>query len=185
MKPNRHHILLTDEERDLVDKIDLRCPLPREADQRAIFLANEKPVIELLRLLDEREAIPRQRIAYWTDPDYKPGQTKGSRKQMFERNGNVGDEIYTHPHFVPYLRYFLYGADLPQGAIDEFEEQVGDVRGFSGSDILGLTKKTRELVRKYDLRSHADEFYQLTIDNGLSRYSAESVRNAAKEASRR
>lgn len=182
---NRHHIELTPEEQEIVARIDLRYPLPWGVDGHAIYLANQQPILDLLRSLSTRDAIPKQRIAYFKDPAYKSGRTKGSRKEGFERNGTTGAEIYTHPNFLPYLKYFLFGADLPQGAIDEFEAQIGDPRWFSGSDILALTKKTREIVRKYRLQNHDDEFFRLAIDNGLSTYNAESVRKHAREAARR
>jgi hypothetical protein len=40
---------------------------------------------------------------------------------MFERHGNMGPGTYTHPHFVRLLRYILFGADLPEGVVAEFE----------------------------------------------------------------
>lgn len=94
-------------------------------------------------------------------------------------------EAYTHPHFLPVLRFFLFGADLPPASIEAFEAQVGNPKWFSGSDILGLTKKTRAIVRDFNLRHHDDEFFKLAIDNGLNHSNAESVRKAAVEASRR
>ncbi len=106
---------------------------------------------------------------------------------MYARNGTNGAEAYTHPNFLKILRYFLYGAELPQGAIDEFEKQVGNPEWFSGSDIIGLTKKTREIVRRYNLRDweHSDHFHMLALDNGLSANHADSVRRAAIDAARR
>jgi len=35
-----------------------------------------------------------------------------SHLQVFEKNGTRGDDVFRHPHFVKYLRYFLYGPDL-------------------------------------------------------------------------
>jgi hypothetical protein len=112
---------------------------------------------------------------------------KGAHRDIFARNGSSGRDAYTHPHFLPFLRYFLYGADLPTAVIKEFETQIGDPRWFSGSDILGLTKETRAIVRRYNLRDYhyADEFHKLAIDNGLGHYDCEAIRKAAAEAARR
>ena len=184
---NRHHIELTAEEEALAKQIDFRETLPRHEDGRAVYLANRAPIMALIKLLVARQAIPERRLALWTDPELKPGRTKGSYSQMFARNGSEGEEAYTHPHFIPFLRYFLYGADMPEAAMAEFEDQVGNPECFSGSDIIGLTKKTRELVRKYNLRDHRypGEFQKLALDNGLSNYNVLSVRSAAVEAARR
>lgn len=187
MTSAKYHIELEDAERALLAQIDLRDVIRYPEDPHEIHLRNQEPLLELLRLLSARNAIPERRLDTWLDPDLKPGRTKGSYLDMFERNGNVGSEIYTHPHFLKRLRYFLFGADLPEDAITEFEEAVGNPEWFGGSDILDLTKKTRAIVRKYHLMDygHADEFMKLAIDLGLSNSHAQSVRTAAKEAARR
>jgi len=183
----KHHIALTSEEAALVGSIDLRLDHGHHEDGHAIYLSNCDPIMALLKSLSGRSAIPPHRLAYWNDPKYQTGRVKGSYEDIFARNGSSGREAYTHPHFLPFLRYFLFGADLPPAAMVEFEGQIGDPRWFSGSDILGLTKRTRAIVRKYGLRSHndADEFQKLAIDNGLSPYNAASVRKAAIEGGRR
>lgn len=184
---SRHHIELTADEKALADQIDFREELPHHVDGHTVYQANRALIIALLKLLVARNAIPQRRIALWTDPELKPGRIKGSYREVFARNGSKGEEAYTHPHFIPFLRYFLYGANLPQVVIDEFEDQIGNPEWFSGSDIISLTKKTRELVRKYNLRGHRypEEFQKLALDNGLSNYNALSVRSAALEAARR
>ncbi|MBY3199622.1 hypothetical protein [Rhizobium laguerreae] len=184
---NRHHIVLTAAEQALVDKIDLRLDIASHEDGHAIYLANRELIPPLLKSLADRSAIPAQRVAYWTDPKFRTGRMKGAHRDIFARNGSKGIDAYTHPHFIPFLRYFLFGADLPAPVIAEFEQKIGDPRWFGGSDIIGLAKETRAIVRRYNLRhySHSDEFHKLAIDNGLSHDNAESVRKAAVEAARR
>lgn len=184
---NRHHIVLTAEEQALVDKIDLRLDIPHHEDGHAIYLANRDFIPPLLKSLADRTAIPAQRIAYWTDPKFRSGRMKGAHRDIFARNGSRGKDAYTHPHFIPFLRYFLFGADLPALVIAEFEQKIGDPKWFGGSDIIGLAKETRAIVRRYNLKQYgyADEFHKLAIDNGLSHHDAESVRKAAAEAVRR
>jgi hypothetical protein len=182
-----YRLELTEEEIALAAQIDLREDLAPGEDGHEIYKRNSEPVLALLRSLSDRDAIPKHRLAIWLDPALNPGHHKGSLRDLFAENGSANAEAHTHPSFRPYLRYFLYGADLPKAAIDEFEEQVGNPEWFSGSDIIALTKKVRQIVRKYDLRHYrcAREFQMLALDNGLSADHANSVRSAAKEAARR
>lgn len=184
---NKHHIPLTVEEQGMVDKIDLRIDIPHHEDGHAKYLVNRELIPPLLKSLADRSAIPAARLAYWNDPKLRSGRMKGSHRDIFARNGSKGREAYTHPHFVPFLRYFLFGADLPAAVIAEFETKIGDPKWFGGSDIIGLVKETRAIVRRYNLRhfSHSDEFHKLAIDNGLRPHDAEAVRKAAVEAARR
>jgi len=138
-------------------------------------------VLRLLKSLVNRSAIPEVRRLYWSDPEYQIGRLKTSHKGLFERNGRQGDEIYTHPHFLKYLRYFLFGAQLPEAAISEFEEVIGNPEWVSSGDITDITKGTRNIVRKYGLQAEDDEFYRLALDVGLSQWYAKSVRDAVKQ----
>ena len=79
-------------------------------------------ILQLLKLLKSRDAIPEVRLRYWSDPAYQVGPSKYSHKVIFERNGSSGEEIYTHPHFLEFLYYFLFGAQLPQMVIAEFKK---------------------------------------------------------------
>src|SRR5260370_25677021 len=79
---------------------------------------------DLMASLIKRNAIPNHRVQYFTNPDYHFGSTKGAYKDVFERNGTKGREIFEHPHFLKFLRYFLFGASLPEDAIREFAERV-------------------------------------------------------------
>ncbi|MBN9469979.1 MAG: hypothetical protein J0J10_14530 [Bosea sp.] len=184
---NRHHIALLPAEEELLAQIDLRDSFPPGTDAHAIYQTNKAPIVALLRSLVDRDAIPKRRLALWTDPALQPGRARGSHRDLFAANDSRGPEAFTHPHFKTFLRYFLFGADLPQPAIDEFEKQIGNPEWFGGSDIIALAKRTREIVRKYGLRhySHADEFQRLALDNGLSNDHVASVRKAAMEAARR
>ena len=79
----------------------------------------------LLRFLHERGAIPGARLGYWNAPHYNTDRRiKVSYQGIFERSGNTGDEIYTHPHFLPFLRNVLFGADLPGVIIEAFEQKA-------------------------------------------------------------
>ncbi len=174
---------LTEAERDLVARIDFGSDDDRHDDRRAAYLGNQEPILALLASLGERDGVPEHRVRYWTDPEYHPGRVWGSRKDMFERNGNVGDEIYIHPGFVKHLRYMLFGADLPAPIIAAFEEKVGNPEWVSYGDALELGKAARNLVRRFGLNptDACDEFLKLSLDLGLSIDEALRIRQTIKE----
>lgn len=170
-------IELTDEESEILSGIELDQPvLDHEQYKRQGPL-----VLRLLKSLVERSAIPEARLLYWSDPEYQIGRLKASHKGLFERSGRQGDEIYTHPHFLKYLRYFLYGANLPEGAIFEFEKVVGNPEWVSSGDITDITKGTRDIVRRHGLKDQDEEFFRLALDVGLDVWFAKSVRDSVKQ----
>ena len=172
-----YEIELTKEESEILSGIELdKSLLDHEQYKRQGPL-----ILELLRSLAERGAIPDVRLKYWTDPEYHIGTVKASHKGLFERNGRQGDEIYTHPHFLKYLRYFLFGAQLPEAAIAEFEEVVGNPKWVSSGDITDITKGTRAIVRKYGLQDNNEEFYRLALDFGLDQWFAKAVSDAVRQ----
>jgi hypothetical protein len=169
-------IELTDEETVLLSDIELDAmQLDYEKLKR-----QEPHVLGLLKSLLDRGAIPQTRLRYWSDPNFQNGRVKASHKGLFERNGTVGQEIYTHPHFLDYLRYFLFGAQLPERVIAEFGVVVGNPNWVTSGDVTNITKGTRRIVREYGLQTEHEEFYRLALDMGLSLSFAQSVRDAVK-----
>ena len=162
-------IELTDEETAILGAIDLRVSHSTHDEGHAAYLANKRPILALLQSLGERGAIPHQRLSYWNDPDYNTGRPRTSHKGVFERNGCTGEDIYTHPHFLQYLRYFLFGPDLPDPVIAKFEEKVGNPDWVTSSDIVPISKYARALTRQFglDRRHAAEEFFKLCLDMGL------------------
>ena len=105
---------LTPPERELLATIKLN-PLGLsgyEDDTR-----NGNAVYQLMKLLLARPSIPLPRVKFFGDPSYNIGGRGKSRQSYFERNGCKGNEIFRHPHFLEYLKYFLYGPDLPPPVI--------------------------------------------------------------------
>jgi hypothetical protein len=111
------------------------------------------------------------------------GRIRTSHKGLFERNNCAGDEIYTHPHFLKYLRYFLFGAELPPNVVAEFEAEVGEPRWVSLSDAIPLGKAAREITKRHGLTPHsaAEEFFKLCLDLGLSVNVADTVSRAVRK----
>jgi hypothetical protein len=122
-------------------------------------------------------------LKYWDDPRYRQGRIKASHKGVFERNGCTGADIYTHPHFIPFLRYFLFGADLPEAVISAFEETVGNPQWVTSSDIVPIGKSARDLARRrhLDKTDASAEFFKLCLDMGLGSSTAESIMRSVKQ----
>ena len=95
----KYHIKVTDEEKVLVEAIDLRLSHGNHLERHAAHEANKRPILALLQSLFEREAIPEERLRYWKDPAYNTSSGKASHRDVFERNGCMGWEIFAHPHF--------------------------------------------------------------------------------------
>lgn len=173
-----YEIDLTPEEQVLLNAIDLRDTHADHDEGRAAHLANRQPVLALLQSLDEREAIPDERLNYWLEPEYYTGRHKTSHKGMFERNGCTGEDIYIHPHFLPYFRYFLFGVDLPEEVVERFEERVDECIWVTSSDIIPIAKCARTLTRRFGLegRTASEEFFKLCLDMELGLSTADHVR---------
>jgi hypothetical protein len=179
----KYHIKLTEGEAETLAKIDLRDSHQNHNEGHAAYKANRQPILALLKSLSDRSAVPQERLNYWNDPRYNQGRIKASRKGLFERNDCKGAEIYTHPHFLRHLRYFLFGAELPDAVITAFEGKVGNPQWVSSSDIVPIGKFARDLTRQYRLeKSDApEEFFKLCLDMGLSLMTAESVMRSVKQ----
>jgi hypothetical protein len=139
----------------------------------------------LAESLIERKAIPRVRVEWFANPKINAGGYGKSRKQVFEKNGTSGKEILRHPHFMDYLRYFIYGPDLPKETITGFCKIIEDDAGTSGMVLKQIQAFVRKEVRDKGLSpSHAaDEFFKLAHEIGKQSLT-ESVRFAAKSAKR-
>ncbi|MGY4157880.1 hypothetical protein ACVINW_003722 [Bradyrhizobium sp. USDA 4461] len=172
-----YHIALTSEEQELLRKVDLRDDLPVGVDAHAVYQSNRAPILALMKSLVDRRAIPQHRVDFFTDASYKPGRPRGSRQSLFERNGTRGEEIFEHPHFKPYLRYFLNGCELPSTAISEFEREVGNPEWVSGSDGIDLAKKAIAICRRHRIPRHeaAEEFFKLALDMGIRLCQANTI----------
>jgi hypothetical protein len=179
----KHHIKLTDAEAATLAKIDLRASHRNHDEGHEAYKANVQPILALLKSLSTRNAVPKERVNFWNDPRYQKSRVKASHKGLFERNGCTGADIYTHPHFIPYLRYFLFGADLPDAVISAFEAKVGNPQWVSSSDIVPIGKFARDLTRQHhlDTADAPDEFFKLCLDMGLGLSTAESVMRSVKQ----
>lgn len=171
-----NHVELTERERELIARIDFD---PHEMRLHGRFeeVLEESCVAakDLALSLLGRDAIPEIRRRYFTDPDLNVG-SKRSRKEIFEGNGTGGDAILEHAHFLPYLKYFVYGPELPKQTIAGFCELVND---DVERDRLRIYAREEVRQRSLDRRDAAEEFYKLALECGLYESDARSVRDAA------
>jgi hypothetical protein len=167
-------IKLTDEESELYSRIP---DSPTHDGWHEVADAMESLVESLLK----RNAVPEVRLRLFADPDYAETGMK-SRQQVFQSNGTTGNEIFRHPHFIPYLRHFVYGPDLPKPAIDGLCQILKDDRGTSGMVMDQYRKFARDSIRKYGLNPSdaATEFFRLGVEIGMEIQAARTLRDAAK-----
>lgn len=169
-------VILTPEEQELWDAIPFRMDwTARPLMTPAAMEAAHGLTLSLLR----REAIPPIRVDYFIDPELNIGQRR-SREQIFEGNGTAGEDIFRHPHFFPYLHYFVVGPDLPQATIDRFAQAVADCGLVTSGDEEGLQRLARAEVRRCGLerKAGAEEFFKLALELELDVYTARAIRDS-------
>jgi hypothetical protein len=131
-------------------------------------------------MLEARGAIPKCRIDYFNDPEFRTGVPKGSHRNLFERNNTRGREIYEHYSFLKYLRYFVLGANLPEPVIQEFRAEVERRAPISPGDALDLSMLAKDMMDEHRLAPHekAEEFFKLCLDCGVYHGHAQRVKDA-------
>jgi hypothetical protein len=177
MKP-KPDLALNAEEQALFDQISLDWePLDHEA-----FLQNGERVAALIKSLLARKGIPEARMQYFTNAEYRTGRVKGSHRDLFSRNRNTDEEMVRHPHFLPFLRYFVCGPNLPSSIMREFREQATRHGHVGPSDALELGNFARSETRKYGLAPDdaCEEFYKLALDCGIWVSHAQVIRDRVK-----
>ena len=159
-------IELSSEEQALLDQISF-IDLNHQVLRRSCQAAGK-----LMEMLLDRHAIPKIRIEYFNDPKYNIGKNR-SRKKVFEDNGTKGLAIFYHGNFLKYLRYFIWGPNLPNTLIEDFCKEI---------DEEDLPAVARSLIRKHDLNSRdaSEEFYKLCLECNLPEWKSRLVRDSVK-----
>lgn len=170
---------LTVEENKIAEQINF-SPTGREG--YALTDINGDRVCALVKLLNDRGAIPLHRRRYFTDPAFNPGGRGKSNKEIFEAKGCFGEQILRHNHFLKFFRYMIYGANLPQPIIESMQEAVQDCGCVTSSDIQPLVKTARQLARAHLRRPNetSEEFYMLALDLGFDPQTALMFRNSVR-----
>lgn len=88
----------------------------------------------------------------------------------------MGESILRHPHFLPYLQYFIYGSQLPSKIIDEIWHLASDF----DLDQVEIRKFTRNMRRQFELnpRKPSEEFFKPALECGMDVDDARSAREA-------
>jgi len=180
--PYREQIVLAPEEQMLVGRIsfDEAMNIPREAVRDS-----SEAAAELTKSLLARKVVPEIRVRYFTDPELNIGGHGKSRKQIFEGNGTRGDAIFRHRHLLKYLKYFIYGPQLPSETIQRFRQVLIDDRGTSGMVLSQLQKVARDEARRLGLQKRvqlAEEFFKLALESEVDTNVARYVRDAVRQA---
>ena len=176
--PKPEPVALSPEERVLFEQINFE---PSLSDGRGAVRTSCAAAVSLTRSLLERNAIPKVRLRYFTDPELNIGGHKKSRRDAFEVRGIKGDAIFQHPNFLRYLKYFITGPDLPTETVDRFWTIVIDDRGTSGMVRDQLRQFARHEARRLppeQRRKAVEEFFKLALECELDVDLARSIRNA-------
>ncbi len=165
---------LTEEEERLLGLVESFDPHEIYADRMEKLEAASSLTKSLIR----RCAIPKSRQAYLTRPKYNIG-TRMSKLEVFARNGTTGDAIFRHPNFLKYLRYLIFGPDLPKEVIEGFCELIDSCWGVTSGDVDKLWQYAKKATREFGLekRRAAEEFYKLAIECGQEGW-ARSIRDS-------
>lgn len=168
-------IALTIEEQSLLDQVTFDYDEQEHQDVDA----NGAAVAGLMGALLDRRAIADHRWRVFTDPDFNPTGRGRSNQRIFEKNGSGGHAMFRHPHFLPYLAYFLRGPDLPERFQAEFSHAVDRMAPITSGDLAPLGKLARKLVRDHGLGAAEarDEVFRLALDCGLGAWQAASIRS--------
>lgn len=172
-------ISLHPDEQALADEIEFESITTRDHTR---VVQNADRAEALAQKLIARGAIPQHRVAFFTDPAYHIGGHGKSRQQGFESNGCFGNDILRHPHFLPYLRYFILGPNLPPEICSSFKDEIAKCGTVTSGDVKPLCDYAKALTRQFRLSpsdAH-EEFFKLALDCGLDVHTARRVRDAVK-----
>ena len=173
--PNPEPITLTPQEQALLQKINFGFANPGQPDTDP----KGDAALELTRLLCARGAIPDIRRRYLTDPKLNIGGRGKSRVQVF--GSTRGEVIFRDGNFLPYLKYFIFGPDLPSETIARLRQVVEDGHGLRGN-LDQLRKVARSETRRLSTSRKArypEEFFKLALEIGLDEFRAARIRDAA------
>lgn len=182
------HIDLAQEEEALLGRIDFRTR------DHETYLSNREPVASLMDSLDRHQAIPAHRLEWWTNPELNTGSNK-SRRDRFAENtkANSPHDIYTNPHFLKHLHYFVFGPNLPPDFIELFNallasspESLSSADFYGGNDEIAELRRVTRLAARTAVREYrmgkpnaAEELCKLSLELGFDADTALSVRRYA------
>jgi len=125
-------MILTNQEQFLYDNIEWNeSKIPNGVN-------NGDMTRKLFYLMFYNDRIPNNRLQFFVNKDYNIG-TKKSRYKMFYYNGcKTDDEVFSHNHFLKYLKFFIDGSSFNNKDKQDFKEI------YSEDD-----NKLRKFIRDY------------------------------------
>jgi len=170
---------LTPEEDELLKIIDFDLSQSDWETRNACLEAAGALTESLLK----RGAIPEIRRRYLTDAALNAGGRGKSRIQGFSAHGLEHSQIFRHGNFLKYLRYFIYGPDLPSATVEGFTKIIDDDAGTSGEMLDQRCRFTRAEVRRLPTERYKlpEEFFKLALEKDVDLHVARCVRNSAQK----
>lgn len=166
-------IELNELEKEIYDQLPEKAP--KEHDQ---WLEIASKAEQLMGSLMDRGGIPAIRWEVFANPEHAE-LGKQSKLEQFQEHGN--NDVFRHPNFLRYLRYFVEGPLLPASVIDGLFQILDDDVGTSTVVQENCCRFIRDSIRIHDLDPSvaATEFYRLALEIGLHRQDAKDFRQEA------
>ncbi|MEQ8581471.1 MAG: hypothetical protein RIC30_08485 [Marinoscillum sp.] len=169
-------INLTEEENELYMQV-LSLDPDEDYELRISKLNSQK---ELAESLLNREAIPEQRINYFTKKEFQTGISRKSRIEEFEAKVNSESDIFSHGHFTKYLQYFIEGANIdPQlnqtlrkiAESNMYDDDKADeiIKYLKSNSVIPTAKQARD--------EFAEEIFKFGADINLNSSYCHRLRN--------
>lgn len=155
---------------------DFSINTKEDIEVRKAMLKSSK---ELSNSLLNRNAIPKPRLRYFSDPKCNLSNPRISHEQIFEDNGKKGSAILEDPSFLKYLKYFIYGPNLPESLLSELYRIKAE--SFYDDDFKDLALLH---IRSYFKRSSltakelSEEIYKACLDLEIEDIFSVQIRNS-------
>ena len=167
-------LILNSEEKDWYEraksismKMDYSERIGRLKDQGRLFAS-----------LMDKKLIPQRRLRYLTQKELQTGYKKKSRLEIFEDNGTKGEEIFSHPHFLKYLRFFVEGPQVDEHILELIKGVISE--NFDEDDqVEEFIRRVKQFVPspKEARDKFAQEVFKLAVDMDWDPSSCHKVRN--------
>ncbi len=172
---------LTPEEQARLANIELEA---LNVDNGQATWDNCERAAQLTEILLQRNAIPTIRKDVFAKDEYATGRGP-SVSEQYRRNGNSYAQTLRHPQFLAWLRYFIYGPNLPADMIRRFQEKVKELGPLTSGDSEMLRHFIRQLTRQFGLKkSDANEVFKLVLEFNDDIYLAKSLRGETLKAAK-
>jgi len=160
--------------------LDIQAKSNMDFERTHAILQSSAILTESLR---RNKKIPASRIKYFKSPDYNIRSPKRSRKEIFENNDIIGEDIYRHPHFIPFLYYFANGAILSEAIKAKADELIvkAHYKDIGCEEFFNFLKSNKLIPKDLQSRNEfSDEVFKLAIDANCDLHTAIRLRNIVK-----